>query len=417
MAKQAALAGSPMAAAILKVYMESPDAPLDNQTVYSRVANLIGASAAEQEHLVPLGKDGREYKAFPRRVRWYQQHLKQAGILERVKDERGLWTLTRKIDKDLNQISEDVSLVAYSTNFGIAILGWCNKVFEGLSEEINLILTSPPYPLRKKRKYGNPTEAEYVDWICKMIEPALKRLAPGGSICLNVSNDIFLMNSPARSMYVERLMLALHDRFGLFKMDDLIWNNPSKAPGPFQWASKTRFQLNVGYEHVLWLTNDPKKVRSNNQRVLQPHTEEHLKFVRAGGHKKASINSDGAYRKYEGSFGQETAGKIPRNVLTIGHACGNQRALQKLMKDHGLPSHGASFPLKLALFLISFLTDPGELVADLFGGSNTVGLAAELLGREWLVTENVAEYAMGSAFRFTGFEGFQFGMAGIPTIH
>jgi hypothetical protein len=46
-----------------------------------------------------------------------------------------------------------------------------------------------------------------------------------------ISNDIFIAKSPARSLYRERLVLALHDRLGLWKMDELIWENKSKPQG------------------------------------------------------------------------------------------------------------------------------------------------------------------------------------------
>src|SRR3546814_19481809 len=92
-------------------------------------------------------------------------------------------------------------------------------------------MTSPPYPLAKPRRYGNVTEAQYVDWLCKTLEPVIKLLVPGGSICINVGNDVFMPNSPARSLYRERLIVALHDRFGLPKIDELTWEAP-KAPRP-----------------------------------------------------------------------------------------------------------------------------------------------------------------------------------------
>ena len=51
-------------------------------------------------------------------------------------------------------------------------------------------------------------------------------------------------------------------------------------------------------------------------------------------------------------------------------------------------------------FFIKFLTDPGDLVMDIFAGSNTTGEAAELLGRSWTALECNLDYIIGSAFRF-----------------
>lgn len=71
-----------------------------------------------------------------------------------------------------------------------------------------------------------------------------------------------------------------------------------------------------------------------------------------------------------------------------------------------MPAHSALFPLRLAKFLVEFLSRPGDLVADPFGGWNTTGLAAELSGRRWITTEKMAQYAAGSATRFRQSPGF-----------
>ena len=73
-------------------------------------------------------------------------------------------------------------------------------------------------------------------------------------MALSLSNDIFEQGSPARSLYLERLTIALEDRLGLRLMDRLIWKS-NKPPGPYQWASKERMQLNTAYEPVLWFSN------------------------------------------------------------------------------------------------------------------------------------------------------------------
>jgi site-specific DNA-methyltransferase (cytosine-N4-specific) len=73
----------------------------------------------------------------------------------------------------------------------------------------------------------------------------------------------------------------------------------------------------------------------------------------------------------------------------------------------GLPAHGAPFPLKLASFLIEFLSEPGELIVDPFGGSFTTADAAERLGRRWMSTDCMVEYVLGSATRFVGAQGYR----------
>lgn len=276
----------------------------------------------------------------------------------------------------------------------------CENFYAKVSDPISLIITSPPYPLAQPRAYGNVSEARYVDWLCKVLEPVVRNLVQGGSICLNVGNDIFMPGSPARSLYRERLILALHARLGLYKMDEIIWTSP-KPPGPVAWASKKRVQLNTGYEPVYWLTNDPDRVLADNRRVLQPHSEQHLQFVRSGGVKSAAVHSDGAYRKRVGAYSQETIGKIPKNVLEFAR-CADDRdaAYRRYCREHGLAPHGASMPVRLAKFLIEFLTEKGQLVVDCMAGRCKVGLAAEQLGRRWICTDREAASVLGARSQF-----------------
>lgn len=397
---------------VLHAYSAENSGVLDNATLYGKVAGAMGMDAEAAGVKSPVGKSQQLHNLFERKVRWHQQSLRTAGILEHVPGERGVWQLTKPAGKELNQISPTVSVVGFSTDLGIAILGSCDSVFSAIDAPVHLMITSPPYPLAKPRAYGNPTEATYVDWIVRMIEPIVKNLVRGGSICLNVSNDIFLPGSPARSLYCERLVLALHDRLGLFKMDTLIWENKSKAPGPIRYASIERTQLNVVWEPVYWFTNDPSCVRSNNRRVLQEHTQRHLDFIKAGGEQRDERFSDGAYGVRPGSFSNETPGRIPRNILSYGHRCAAQTAYKKAARALGLPVHGAPMPLKLAQFLIRFLSEPGDLIVDPFGGSFTTPDAAERLGRRWLATDCMVEYVLGSATRFESAPGFRNNLAG-----
>ena len=52
------------------------------------------------------------------------------------------------------------------------------------------------------------------------------------------------------------------------------------------------------------------------------------------------------------------------------------------------------------MFFIKFLTEPNDLVVDIFSGSNTTGFAAESLERRWLSVELDRTYAALSAVRF-----------------
>lgn len=68
----------------------------------------------------------------------------------------------------------------------------------------------------------------------------------------------------------------------------------------------------------------------------------------------------------------------------------------------GLKPHPARFPTQLPEFFLKYLTDPGDLVLDIFGGSNTTGYVAEQMDRRWLTFELEQKYLEASRLRFLG---------------
>lgn len=391
-------------AAITDAYI-SAGAPISNQELYQQVVARTG-----EDHFharVPIGRDGALHDPYARTVRWYQQTLKQLGVIERLEGERGIWQLTKKQGNDLDKAASGVKLVAFSTDLGISIWGSDLDVFPNISDPIALCLTSPPYLLRVARNYGGlRDEGEYVSFIIKSLEPIVKNLLPGASIVLNLGNDSFEQGRPSRSLYLEKLTLALHYDLGLSLMDRIPWVNYSKPPSPTIWSCVNPYQLSSAYEHLLWFTNDPLRVRSNNRNVLQPHTEQHQKLMAEGGAGRRGVYGDGAYRLRESSFSKVTEGRLPRNVITAGHRCADSSAFDKSCRDLGYPTHGAKFPSAIPDFCIRFLTQPNDLVVDLFSGSGKTGLSAERLHRRWLMTEVVLQYVRASSELFRGFPGF-----------
>jgi len=103
----------------------------------------------------------------------------------------------------------------------------------------------------------------------------------------------------------------------------------------------------------------------------------------------------------ETSFLKNNGGAIPSNVLTYANTLASD-AYQTYCKDNQLQLHPARMPSELAKFFIKFLTEPGDIVLDPFGGSNTTGAAAEDLERFWISIEASEDYIKGSRGRFDG---------------
>jgi site-specific DNA-methyltransferase (cytosine-N4-specific) len=389
---------------VLDIYSET-DGPVSNDSLYRKVCQHAGIPVEDFDQKRPIGAAGQPHSPLARRVRWHQQTLKHLGIIKT--EGRGTWRAVERNKKGLTSLVNS-SLLGFSTRLGLAVWGDCRAVLAGINEPLALCLTSPPYLLARPRDYGNPSEADYVDFICACLEPVVRQLVPGGQIALNLGNDSFQTGLPSRSLYREKLTIALCERFGLSKMDELIWKQQTRAPGPVAWASKSRQQLNYQYEPILWLTNDPLKCRSDNRRVLQPHSEKHKKLMAQGGEQRDKVFTNGAHRIRSGkSFSTVTAGKIPKNVLEFSHVDVNQRKYKAAAAALGLPIHGAPMPSGLAEFLIEFMTIEGDVVIDPFSGSCTTARACEKLNRRWLGVELFAQYLRGAAETMKECDGYE----------
>lgn len=81
------------------------------------------------------------------------------------------------------------------------------------------------------------------------------------------------------------------------------------------------------------------------------------------------------------AFATDKGGAIPSNLLRIPNSESNGVYLGAC-KEVGAKGHPSRFPAKLLEFFIRMLSDPGDLVVDIFAGSNTTGMVAEAEGRK-----------------------------------
>ncbi len=98
-------------------------------------------------------------------------------------------------------------------------------------------------------------------------------------------------------------------------------------------------------------------------------------------------------------FAKDNGGAIPSNLLQISNSESNGQYL-KGCKIIGARPHPARFPARLPEFFIKLLTEPDDVVLDIFAGSNTTGQVAERAKRRWLAFERSREYVAASALRF-----------------
>ncbi len=285
----------------------------------------------------------------------------------------------------------------YYTRKGQAYVGDSLELLAELPEgSIDLVMTSPPFALRRQKTYGNVEETEYVGWIKPFGQGVFRVLKESGSFVLDLGGA-YRSGMPSRSLYNFRVLLAFCDEIGFHLAEDFYWFNPAKLPSPIEWVNKRKIRAKDSVNTVWWFSKTvfPK---ADVRQVLVPYSVRMKKLIEdpEGFYtpKKRPSGHDISAR-----FGRNNGGAIPSNLLSIPNTDSNSTYL-RLCKELGLERHPARFPPELPAFFIKMLTDEGDVVLDIFGGSNTTGYAAETLNREWLTFELDQAYLVASALRF-----------------
>ena len=292
-------------------------------------------------------------------------------------------------------------MIGYKTELGTCLVGDSRRLLENLEDNsINLVVTSPPFALLRQKSYGNKEQNEYVSWLCSFGEIVYRKLRNDGSFVIDLGGA-YNRGNPTYSLYQYRVLIQMCDAIGFHLAQPFYWHNPSALPAPIEWVNKRKLRAKNSVNTVWWLskTEWPK---ANIQSVLAPYSSrmQHLitkpeDFVKEEGTHRPSGHVMG-----KSSWAKDNGGAIPPNLLQYSNSESNSQYL-RYCKALSIKGHPARFPVSLPEFFIKYLTDPSDLVVDIFGGSNTTGQAAEIHGRHWLTFELNQEYVAASSFRFS----------------
>ena len=302
----------------------------------------------------------------------------------------------------------------YITDAGEAWVGDSRQLLKKLPDEsIDLVVTSPPYGLVKKKEYGNESQRDYVRWFRPFAKELFRVLKSTGSLVLNVAGA-WQKGQPTRAMYPYRLILDLCEPNSRRKSppvfhlaQEFYWLNPAKLPNPVQWTNVTRERAKDAVEPIWWLSKTPRP-KANNRNVLVPYSEHMQRLLKTGkynrGIRPSGWNISDVWAKDNGgsipsNFESDDALNYLFNVIVVSNTSSNDAMRTSIRSSKNRP-HPAIFPVALPEFFIRMLTDAGDVVLDPFAGSNATGSAAERLGRRWLSIDLSSEYVETSRFRW-----------------
>lgn len=294
---------------------------------------------------------------------------------------------------------------------------WCsdiNKWFDSslsteLQGSIDLIITSPPFPLNRKKKYGNLQGQEYVAWLADLAPKLKNLLSEKGSLVIEIGNA-WNPGEPTMSTLPIEALLTIKKEGSFNLCQEFICHNPARLPSPIQYVNVERERIKDSWTRIWWLSKTSRP-KANNKNVLLPYSKSMKRLL-----KKQKYNAGlrpSEHNISETGFLKDNGGSIPASCLTqaaIDHF-GNLLISSNTKssgdpylawcKENDVKPHPARMQEAVVAFFISFLTDENDMVLDPFGGSNTTGWVAERLNRRWTVIEIMEDYLIPSMSRFS----------------
>ncbi len=258
---------------------------------------------------------------------------------------------------------------------------------------IDLIVTSPPFALLRKKDYGNEGQENYVEWFKNFGVEFFRILKPTGSLVIDIGGS-WIPSQPTRSLYHFELLIMLCRDIKFNLAQEFYWWNPSKLPTPAEWVNVRRIRVKDAINSIYWLSKTawPK---ASNRRILYPYSDSMKDLLKNGYHAKVRPSGHDISQK----FSIDNKAAIPPNLLAIPNTESNSYYLRYCQKNN-YKIHPARFPATLPEFFIRMLTNENDNVIDPFAGSCVVGEVCERLNRHWICCELEHQYVLGAIGRF-----------------
>ena len=289
----------------------------------------------------------------------------------------------------------------FDTKLGEAICSDSNEYIAKVIKDnsLDLIITSPPFALERKKSYGNPSGEEYLEWIENYGNLFFKKLKDTGSLVIDFGGS-WNKGEPTRKLHQFKIPIIFCEQIGFKLAQEFFWWNTSKIPSPAQWVTIKRQRVTDAVNYIFWFSKSsfPK---ANNRKILKPYSKKMEQLI---ANQKYNKNLRPSEHRISDIWGRNNKGAIPQNCLPYGNSAFDPYL--KYCDENNYEKHPARFGHFIPEFFIRFLTDENDLVLDPFAGSCTTGAVAEALNRKWICIDNYPEYLKGGEGRFK--EGYKF---------
>jgi hypothetical protein len=249
---------------------------------------------------------------------------------------------------------------AYATNLGRMYHGKCEEILNQQPIRrrrgaFQLLFTSPPFPLNRKKRYGNKQGEEYLDWLTSLAPLFRDQVVDDGSIVIEIGNA-WEPGSPTTSTLPMKALLAFQEAAGLHLCQEFICYNPAKLPTPAEWVTVRRIRVKDAFTRVWWMSPS-EYPKADNRRVLTEYSSSMKQLLNRGTYNSGDRPSE--HRIGEKSFLSNNGGAIPPNVivpkpeeddplnlLPIANTASSDPYL-KYCREQGIRPHPARMPPRL----------------------------------------------------------------------
>lgn len=229
-------------------------------------------------------------------------------------------------------------------------------------ESVELIVTSPPYPMIEmwdsaftslnpliadalKREEGPRAFELMHQELDKAWGELLRVLKPGGFACINIGDATRTLRGDFRLFSNHSRILESMCRLGFTSLPDILWRKQTNAPNKFLGSGMLPAGAYVTYEH------------------------EYVLIFRKGGKRKFSSDAEKLDRRQSAFFWEERNTWFSDLWLDL-------KGTTQSLKDPETRKRSAAFPFDLPYRLIQMYSLAGDTVLDPFLGTGTTTVAA-----------------------------------------
>lgn len=209
-----------------------------------------------------------------------------------------------------------ISTAVYETTLGSMYYGLservlCTKRLKKQLNQVQLVFTSPPFPLNRKKRYGNLQGDEYIDWFAGFAPLLRNFITSDGSIVIEIGNA-WEPGRPVMSTVVLKALLRFLEEGGLNLCQEFIWYNPARLPSPVQWVNVERIRVKDAFTRIWWMSPS-EKPKADNRKILREYSDSMKKLLETGKYNSGKRPSE--FNIGKDSFARNNKGAIPPNVI------------------------------------------------------------------------------------------------------